>query len=188
MQKQKNLKFKKKFISKYKKIKFNKLNSSNSELSFYRMRKMLKHKPYLTNPTFQKITMKNISKKFYKQINIRITPNNVFCTLKNNLRNKTLYVASTGKCNTKTSKKILKYSSKIITQTFFEKIKEHLNSNKFIVNIIGPQKIKKSILEQVGNNLKGKCLVVNVEPKKCFNGCRPPKKKRKKQKGIRIFK
>jgi len=119
MQKQKNLKFKKKFISKYKKIKFNKLNSSNSELSFYRMRKMLKHKPYLTNPTFQKITMKNISKKFYKQINIRITPNNVFCTLKNNLRNKTLYVASTGKCNTKTSKKILKYSSKIITQTFF---------------------------------------------------------------------
>jgi ribosomal protein S11 len=152
------------------------------------MRKMLKHKPYLTNPTFQKVTMKNVSRKFYKQINIRVTPNNVFCTLKNNLRNKTLYITSSGKCNTKTSKKILKYSSKIVTQHFFEKIKDNLRSNKFIVNIVAPQKIKKSILELIGNNLKNKCLIVNVDPKKCFNGCRPAKKRRKKQKGLRIFK
>jgi len=27
-----------------------------------------------------------------------------------------------------------------------------------------------------------------VNQKKCFNGCRPPKKKRKRQKGLKIFK
>lgn len=188
MLKQKNLNFKKRVVSKFKKTKFNKLKSSKSEIAFFRIKKLLKHKPYLTNPTFQEITKKNLFKQYYKQINIRVTPNNVFCTLKNVLKNKTLYITSAGKCNTKTSKKVLRYSSKIITQFFFEKIKEHLKSNKFVVNIIGPKKIRKSILEQVSNSLRGKNLIINVENKKCFNGCRPPKKRRKKQKGLRIFK
>lgn len=188
MQKQKNLNFKKKFVSKYKKTKFNKLNSSKQEFAFFRIRRLLKNKPYLTNPTFQELTKKNTGKKFYRQINIRITPNNVFCTLKNNIKNQTMYVTSSGKCNTKTSKKVLRYSSKVIIQMFFDKIKEHLKSNKFLINIVGPRKIRKSILEQVSNNLKGKSLIINVDGKKCFNGCRPPKKRRKKQKGLRIFK
>lgn len=188
MLKQKNLNYKKKSVSKFKNTKFNKLKSSKSEFAFFKMKKLLKNKPYITNPTFQEINKKNIFKQYYKHINIRVTPNNVFCTLKNVLKNKTLFVTSAGKCNTKTSKKILRYSSKIITQTFFEKIKNHLNSNKFIVNIIGPKKIRKSILEQVSISLRGKNLIINVENKKCFNGCRPPKKRRKKQKGLRIFK
>lgn len=188
MQKQKKLNFKKKFVSKYKKTKFNKLNSSKSEFSFFRTRKLLKNKPYITNPTFQKLIKRNTSKFFYKQISIRVTPNNVFCTLKNAAKNKTLYITSSGKSNTKTSKKVLRYSSKIIVQMFFEKIKEHLVSKKFLINIIGPKKIKRALLEQISNTLKGKSLIINVDGKKCFNGCRPAKKKRKKRKGLRIFK
>jgi len=188
MLKQKNLNFKKKVISKFKKTKFNKLKSSKSEFAFFRIKKLLKNKPYLTNPTFQEITKKSTFKQYYKQINIRITPNNVFCTLKNILKNKTLYVTSAGKCSTKTSKKVLRYSTKIITQIFFDKIKNHLKSNKFLINIIGPKKIRKSVLEQISNSLRGKNLLINVENKKCFNGCRPSKKRRKKQKGLRIFK
>ena len=33
-----------------------------------------------------------------------------------------------------------------------------------------------------------KHILINIQSKKCFNGCRPAKKKRKKQKGLRIFK
>lgn len=188
MLKQKNINFKKKVVSKFKKTKFSKLKSSKSEFAFFRIKKLLKNKPYLTNPTFQEITKKGTFKQYYKQINIRITPNNVFCTLKNVLKNKTLYVTSAGKCNTKTSKKVLRYSTKIITQIFFDKIRNHLKSNKFLINIIGPRKIRKSVLEQISNSLRGKNLLINVENKKCFNGCRPSKKRRKKQKGLRIFK
>ena len=97
-------------------------------------------------------------------------------------------MTSSGKCGTKTSKKTLRYSSKVVIQSFFDNIKPYLNQSKFLVNIIGPKKIRKSILEQFSNNLKGKDLIINVKGKKCFNGCRPPKKIRKKQKRLRIFK
>ena len=82
----------------------------------------------------------------------------------------------------------MRFSSKIITQQFFEKIKENLAAKKLIINVIGPKKIKKSILEQISNNFKNKSLIINVDSKKCFNGCRPAKKRRKKKKGLRIFK
>jgi ribosomal protein S11 len=188
MQKQKNLNFKKKFISKYKKVKTNKQNLDKAKFSFLKIRKLLKYKPYISNPTYQRLNKKDSSKTFKDRINIRITPNNVFCTLKNNLKNKTIYITSSGKSNVKTSKKVVRFSSKIITQIFFEKIKNKLLSKNVLVNIIGPKKIKKSILEQVSNSLKHKNLIINVDSKKCFNGCRPAKKRRKKKKGLRIFK
>jgi hypothetical protein len=53
---------------------------------------------------------------------------------------------------------------------------------------VGPKKIKKLVLEVISNNLKAKNLIIDVKSKKCFNGCRPPKKRRKKQKCLRIFK
>jgi hypothetical protein len=31
-------------------------------------------------------------------------------------------------------------------------------------------------------------LLINVQEKKCFNGCRVKKKKRKKQKGLKLWK
>jgi ribosomal protein S11 len=188
MQKQRNLNFKKKVVSKYRKTKINKINASKVKFSFLKIRKLLKHKHYFTNTTFQKLNKKNIAKSFTNRINIRITPNNVFCTLRNFSRNKTIYTTSAGKYNIKTSKKVVRFSSKLITQMFFEKIRSYLTSKKSIINIIGPKKVKKSILEQVTNNFKNTSLIVNVDSKKCFNGCRPPKKRRKKKKGLRIFK
>ena len=43
----------------------------------------------------------------------------------------------------------------------------------------------KQIVEQIGVKT---AITINVMPKKCFNGCRPKKKRRKKQRGLRIFK
>ena len=100
----------------------------------------------------------------------------------------TLYTTSSGKCGINTSKKTLRYSSKIVLQSFFDNIKKYLKEDHFLITIIGPKKIKKMVLETISINLKGKNLIIDVKNKKCFNGCRPPKKRRKKQKGLRIFK
>jgi ribosomal protein S11 len=105
----------------------------------------------------------------------------------NNLK-KILYTTSSGKCGINTSKKVLRYSVKIVLQSFFDNIKKYLSGDHFLITIIGPKKIKKMVLETIALNLKGKNLIVDVKNKKCFNGCRPPKKRRKKQKGLRIFK
>ena len=58
----------------------------------------------------------------------------------------------------------------------------------FIVNLTSPKKIYVPILKQLQSKLKKKDLIINFKSKKYFNGCRPAKKKRKKQKSLRIFK
>ena len=156
--------------------------------NFLRFRKIFKHKASLLNPTFKKVREKNSLKAFSKIINIKIKPNNIFCTLIDSKKNKTLFITSAGKCKTKTSKKLLRFSSKIITQIFFEKIKKALKTKSILINIVGPKKIKRSIIEQFSTYFKNKHLIINVQEKKCFNGCRAQKKKRKKQKALKVFK
>jgi len=53
-----------------------------------------------------------------------------------------------------------------------------------VVTIIGPIKFRKKILGQCKEYTKKKNrnIIFNIKNKKCFNGCRPPKKKRKKRK------
>lgn len=180
----KNLNIKKKSKS----LKFwskNKLRVSKIKL---RSRKIFKNKPYIINPYFQKINVESISSTFSKKISIKVTPNNVFCTLKNITKEKTIKIGSSGKYNVKTSKKTLRYSTKIIVGSFLEEIKNELQTKKLIVDLIGPIRIRKAILKQLSKYIRKSSTILNVQDKKCFNGCRPPKKRRKKQKGLRIFK
>ena len=114
--------------------------------------------------------------------------NNVFCTLKNCFNNKTIQVGSAGKYKVKTSKKTLKFSCKIIVGFFLREIRQDLSSKKILINLTGPITLRKSLIEQVTKSIKGNSVTLNVNQKKCFNGCRPPKKRRKKQKGLRLFK
>jgi ribosomal protein S11 len=187
MQKQrKNLDFKKEKT-------FLATNLSRKEIqqnkSRIRKRRIFKNKIQILNPTFQHLLK---SEKFgkipEKKLSIRVTPNNVFCTLKNILRKKTISLGSSGIYKVKTSKKTLRYSTKVILEYFLKTIKKELNSKKVIVNIIGPIRIRKAILKQLKKYFKKSSLILNIENKKCFNGCRPKKKKRKKQKGLRVFK
>lgn len=153
-----------------------------------RSRRIFKNKSYILSSTFQQITNSKGITNFPKKISIRITPNNVFCTLKDLSKNTTLKVASSGKYKIKTSKKTLRYSTKIIITSFLEEIKSELNSKKFVLNLIGPIRIRKAVLKQLSKYFKKSSLIINVDNKKCFNGCRPPKKRRKKQRGLRVFK
>lgn len=184
----KNLNFKDKIVKRYSNRKTFKTNLNKKHKNFLRVRKTFKFRCHISNPIFRQISNKNIYKNFSKHIFIKIRPNNVFCTLVDKHSNKILYTISSGKCNIKTSKKTLKYSSKIVLQSFFDNIKKYLKKDYFLITISGPKKIKKSVLELLSLNLRNKNIIIDVKGKKCFNGCRPPKKRRKKQKGLRIFK
>jgi len=184
----KNLNFKENNFKRYSNKKTFKVNLNKKHKNFLRIRKTFKFRCHVSDPVFRQISNKNVYKNFSKHIFIRVRPNNIFCTLVDKKSNNILHTTSSGKCNIKTSKKTLRFSGKIIAQSFFDNIKKYLKKDYFLVTISGPKKMKKPILELLSLNLKGKNLIIDVKGKKCFNGCRPSKKRRKKQKGLRIFK
>jgi ribosomal protein S11 len=154
----------------------------------FRLRLLFRKKFIFLNTLFQKVP--NLKKKvFATKINFRVTQNNIFCTLGNVIDHKILEVGSAGKYKVKVSKKTLRYNTKILIGIFLKKIKLRLQKNILLVNLIGPSRIRKPILKQVFEQFGIKTsIIANINPKKCFNGCRPKKKRRKKQKGLRIFK
>jgi ribosomal protein S11 len=154
-----------------------------------RVRKVLRKTSNFLNPQFQKFKSISQERLLLEKLSIRITPNNVFCTLKNLKTGKTLLVGSSGKYKIKISKKNLRFTYKIIVGSFLKEIKRKMKKSKLLVSIIGPIRIRKALVKQIVKVLpKKKQLIINVDAKKCFNGCRPQKKRRKKQRGLRIFK
>ena len=150
-----------------------------------RVRKLFKLTSTIFNPTYQALKKLNFKKSFV--VNIKIKPNNIFCTLKH--KDKTLYLLSAGKSTGKNiSKKTLKYKSQILINEFFKKVESFLKFNNFIINIIGTKKIRTLTLKNLTKYITNKKILLNINQKKCFNGCRPPKKRRKRQKELRIFK
>jgi len=82
----------------------------------------LLHKVLYYKNTLENKTIKSNKIKVYTYITIRVTANNVFCTLKK--QNRTLYVGSAGIYKIHISKKILKTNLKIIISKFLFNIKK----------------------------------------------------------------
>lgn len=146
---------------------------------------------------------KILSKK-KKTLTIRIKPNNVFCTLKNETNNKVVSGSST-KYKIKMSKKTLRYNYKIVVRSFLEEAKKMLKSNFLLVYITAPKRVRRELLRMLKKKLLSSkkslfkssdsedkkmfnAVVFNFHAKKCFNGCRAKKKRRNKQRGLRIYK
>ena len=146
---------------------------------------ILKKTKYFKRKKFKKI-FKFLSKKIKYNINIKITPNNIFCILKD--RNKTILLISAGILHLKISKKKLKFVNKILIQNFIDKINKKLKQKTCIVKISGPKKIIKFISKKLILSLIKTKLLINILNKKIFNGCRAKKTRKKKRKGLRIFK
>lgn len=85
--------------------------------------------------------------KILTSINIRLTSNNVFCTLKK--QNKIIHVGSAGIYKIHISKRFLKTNTKLVIAKFFSKIKKKIRFTSILLNIICPKKLKKKILRQV---------------------------------------
>jgi len=171
--------------NKFKKIQ-NKFEKRRKIIS--KIKRKIKNKSFFLNPNFQKLFIERTSLFPSKKIDIRVTPNNVFCTLKDLTNNKILNIGSAGKYKTKTSKKTLKFSVKVIIEAFLNEIKKELKTKTLLINLTGPIKLRKKILEQISKSIKKSSITINADNKKCFNGCRPKKKRRKKRKGLKVFK
>lgn len=170
------LKQKKKSKYKYKKL---------TVKSYNKLKRLFNSKPYILKPTFQNL-LENQNIEYL--LTFRITANNVFCNLKDLNKKKTLIVCSAGKYKLNVSKKTVKFSHKIIIQKFLEEIDPSILTSFLLINISGPKKIKKQVIKSLSNFLEKKNYIIDVKNNKCFNGCRPSKKKRKKQKRFRITK
>jgi len=155
---------------------------------FYQFKKKFKYKNYLLNSKIKENLNNKLNKKIAYTIKIKIIPNNVFCTFIDNIENKTKLIVSAGKYKLNVSRKKLKFTSKIILAKFIDEIKNQIKNSTILIDIYSPIKQKKSIIKKLISSLKKNKLIIKSLPVKCFNGCRPKKKKRKKQKGLRIFK
>lgn len=148
---------------------------------------IFKTKQVTFNPNFVN-TVNSIKSKNKLKVTVKLTPNNVFCTLKNLKTAKMLLARSAGNYKISVSKKKLKFSNKLILQLFIRELKPFIKDNLIILQLAGPLKLRKSIIKQFAISLKSKELIIKTKELKCFNGCRPKKKKRKKQKGLKVYK
>jgi ribosomal protein S11 len=130
-----------------------KLNFTN-QLNFFkkilpkkliRLRKLYSKSTDSFNIYFKKVLNFFQTKNKLKKIYIRLTQNNIFCTLTNN-KFKTLVISSSGKYKIKTSKKKLKYSSAIVLKSFLKEIKPKVLNAKLLISITAPKKLKKKLL------------------------------------------
>jgi len=132
---------------------------------------------------------------FKKKINIKVTSNNIFCTCINFITNKIIYNGSGGLYKIKVSKKKLKLVYKNILYKFFSFLRKKYRRNflnRILVCVSAPITLRKKITRAVMNillklkNLKVILLIMNK--KKCFNGCRASKVRRKKNLKFKIYK
>jgi ribosomal protein S11 len=151
------------------------------------VKKFLRYQFY--RPSLQQSLFIDKLKRFLICLTIKVTSNNIFCNLRCLVKNKTLQVGSCGKYNIKVSRKKLKYVIKPIVTSFLQEAKTKIRSKNVFVVLVAPTQIRKYILKFLYSKiLKNRNSVVKVKEKKCFNGCRVKKKKRKKQKGLRLLK
>lgn len=144
------------------------------------------HRKFRTKSIYNKLT-KNLS--YF--LHLKICSNNIFCVLRE--KNKSIKICSSGKYNVKISKKNLRYNIKPVITFFFQEIKKKvLSSNTFFLILTAPLRLRKQILKfifpKIFEDKKQRSFFVKLKEEKCFNGCRVRKKKRKKQKKLRLFK
>lgn len=166
----------KKKISKYY---LKRIKKTKKFFKFIKRKKLCVYSSYVVNNIVE-------SKAVRFSISVKITPNNMFCTLISNKDNKILLSKSSGSYKINLSKKLLKYYHKIILSKFFLDVEKCKKESCLIINLISPLKLRKSIFRHIVFNFNKTKLYFNFKPLKLFNGCRPKKKKRKKQKSLRI--
>lgn len=136
----------------------------------------------------------------------------------NNVKRRTLKVCNGGSYKLNFSKKNIRFvfNNDIITP-FLEKVKMFCFKKKFknkalfrkqkkinknvkpfwfikrenpgvVVNIIASSRQRKVILRNISYNFRRVPLLIKIHEKKIFNGCRAPKKQRKKRRRMRILK
>lgn len=174
----------------------------NKEKIFLKKNKFIKTKKRILSSKFfrkQKVLKSLVKDLFITNVysfvlNIKMTPNNIFCVLRDRKSNKTLLLTTGGILKFNITKKKLKFFNKKVIGKFLGLAKGIMGIKKrgeiksVIVNLCVAKKYRKKIIRLVIKSLYNQQFIFQVEDKKCFNGCRPKKQRRKKRKGLRILK
>ncbi len=147
----------------------------------------------LRQPVFQQRLHLQIKTKILKTnikwiSNIKITPNNIIVALTDR-SGKLKFLTSAGKLGLACSKRTLKFVVKMVLTHFFNHLKKIKIFEAIYFRITAPKHYRRRILKTLMKKeiRAGKNLLEGLA-KLPFNGCRPPKERRKKRKGLRIFK
>jgi len=159
----------------------------------FKFRRLYRFRSHFTSFNSKVLSLKPFTNECSLKMYLRFRSNNIFCTLINLFENKTILNISSGKYKINTSKKKLKYNTKMILKLFLKDIYSYLKNKKnhIIIQIISPIKNRRQIIRVLKQKLKKinkKRLILYLKPLKCFNGCRPKKRRRKKRRQLRIFK
>ncbi len=119
--------------------------------------------------------------------NIKITPNNIIIALTDR-SGKLKYLTSAGKLGLTCSKRTLKFVVKMVLTHFFNHLKKKKITEAVYFRITAPKHFRRRVLKTIMKKeiRAGRNLLEGLS-KLPFNGCRPPKERRKKRKGLRIF-
>ena len=154
-----------------------------------KFKRVFRYGNYIQKFKFKKlINDANLKNKLNYLISIKITPNNIFCVLKNFNKNKTLFLLSAGILKLKITKRKLKFASRLLIKKFLSLIYLRTKKKLSLLKLSGPKKVRKIVLKEILKYLKGSRLIIFFQEKKSFNGCKPKKQRRKKRKGLRVLK
>lgn len=119
--------------------------------------------------------------------NIKITPNNIIIALTDR-SGKLKFLTSAGKLGLACSKRTLKFVVKMVLAHFFTHLKKKKITEAVYFRITAPKHFRRRVLKTIMKKeiRAGRNLLEGLS-KLPFNGCRPPKERRKKRKGLRIF-
>lgn len=141
---------------------------------------------------------------FKNKFDINLKANNIFFTFSILKKNKIVASGSSGIYKIKTTKKRMKNTYKRLLNIFMTKVykestelKKKVNNfnmyNSLIMSISAKKRLHVRIirrLKKFGKRIikkRFKLVVLIIKAKKCFNGCRVSKKRRKKRVKFRIF-
>ena len=119
------------------------------------------------------------------QAHIQASFNNIIISLTNN-SGQVISWSSAGKMGFRGSKKNTPYAAQMAAEDC-AKIALELGLKRVKVYVKGPGQGRESAIRSLHNSGIIVTEIVDVTPLP-HNGCRPPKKKRKKRQGLRIFK
>ncbi len=144
------------------------------------------------------------------KINIRLTPRNMFCTLKDIKKKKTYHIASSGLYKVTISKRYRKKTALYILKKFFRKISKYCkNFRNTEFNIITSKRLRKNLCYFIKSKIKKfkafyqkkyvkkkqrikkfkiTNTIINIVSKKPFNGCRAKKRVRLKRRKSKYLK
>jgi hypothetical protein len=124
------------------------------------------------------------------KLSIKVACNNIFCTISSSDSNQILSKCSFGKYDIKVSKRNLNFNiNKLFFIFFKEKLlkKNKIFKKNIIVFLTAPIRLRQKIIKQLRSKINNG-FIIKIFSKKCFNGCKVSKLKKKKKRGFRVFK